>query len=336
MDYSGYSTKIIKDIIRLRRRIAASGIPAKKLDRNLILGSWNIRSFGDYYDAWSENSGSPKRNLRAMVYIAEVIQHFDVIAIQELKRNTSAMQYLLEEHLGNDWGLLMSDVTAGDKGNTERLAFIYDRRRVQTSGLAGEIVLPPNDTGDPVEQFDRTPYVVGFRTDHEQFSMLTTHIRYGDQDTDRIAEIESIARYAAKELYERAKTTPEGRNLIIMGDFNIDSRGDNPLFKAFTSTGLIVPEQLLNMKTTYGSDPKFYDQIAWFMDGLESFNQYDAGVINFADAVFKELTLRQMSYRVSDHFPLWVAFDLDSDERQIAKILNVDLASPDPFSGVKE
>jgi len=336
MDYSKLSAKIAKDIIRLRRRIAASGIPDKQLDKNLILGTWNIRSFSDYHDAWGENNGSPKRNLRAMVYIAEIIRHFDVIAIQEVKRNTSAMRYLLNELLGSDWGLLMSDVTAGDKGNTERLSFVYDRRRVQPSGLAGEIVLPPAVEGDPVEQFDRTPYMVGFQAANTYFSMLTAHIRYGDEDTDRLGELTSIANYAAKELHGRAKTTSEGNNLIVLGDFNIDSRGENPLFKAFTSTGLVVPSALLNIRTTYGSEPKFYDQIAWFMGGLEAFNRYDAGVIDFANAVFKELTLRQMSYRVSDHFPLWVAFDLDASNHQMAETLNIDMASPDPFSGVKD
>ena len=50
---------------------------------------------------------------------------------------------MLDEFLGSDWGVILSDVTAGAKGNAERFAFLYDRRRVAPSGLAGEIVLPP-------------------------------------------------------------------------------------------------------------------------------------------------------------------------------------------------
>ena len=42
--------------------------------------------------------------------------------------------------------LIMSDVTAGAAGNVERLACIYDRRRVTPSGLVGEIV----QQGQPV------------------------------------------------------------------------------------------------------------------------------------------------------------------------------------------
>lgn len=69
----------------------------------------------------------------------------------------------------------MSDVTAGDKGNTERSAYLFDTRRVTPSGLAGEIVLPPTPDGDPEEQFDRTPYLVGFVAGGERFALLTAH-----------------------------------------------------------------------------------------------------------------------------------------------------------------
>jgi hypothetical protein len=69
---------------------------------------------------------------------------------------------LMEDFLGSHWGVLLSDVTAGKKGNVERFAYLYDTRRVVPSGLAGQIVLPPGPDGRPVEQFDRTPYIVGF------------------------------------------------------------------------------------------------------------------------------------------------------------------------------
>ena len=193
MEYSDYPHTVAEDITRLRRRIAGSGIPAKQLDHNLLIGTWNIRSIGDLHESWDENDGSPKRNLRALAYIAEIIRYFDVIAIQEVKRDTSAIRYLLDEFLGNDWDVILSDVTVGDRGNTERLAYIYDKRRARPSGLAGEIVLPATAAGDPVEQFDRTPYIVGFRSAGENFALLTAHTRYGDNTADRLPEIEALA-----------------------------------------------------------------------------------------------------------------------------------------------
>ena len=38
--------------------------------------------------------------------------------------------------LGPDWAFLTSDVTEGDLGNNERLAFVYNTSRLRPSGLA--------------------------------------------------------------------------------------------------------------------------------------------------------------------------------------------------------
>jgi len=336
MDYSNYPATTVEDIVRLRRCIMASALPVKELDKNLLIGSWNIRGFGDVYKNWSENPGSPKRNLRALACIAEIVRCFDVIAIQEVKGDTSGIRMLLDGFLGPDWGVLMSDVTTGDKGNDERLTYVYDKRRVQPTGLAGEIVLPDTPQGSPQEQFDRTPYIVGFQSNHERFALLTAHIKYGNQPLDRLDEIKNLADYIATQLRERAKSGGEEKNLIVLGDFNIDQRIDNPLFQAFVSTGLYVPPQLLNLKTTYSTEPKFYDQVAWFRDDLDLLITEHAGVVNFSGAVFQEMTPFLASFRVSDHFPLWVEFRVDRSSEKMAKTLGVDPNMPDPFAGVKD
>ncbi|MGW1882527.1 hypothetical protein [Streptomyces sp. NPDC001970] len=54
-------------------------------------------------------------------------------------------------------------------------------------------------------------------------------------------------------------------NLIALGDFTIDRAGD-PLFEAFTSTGLVPAPQPAGLPRTIFDDPgaeHFYDQIAW-------------------------------------------------------------------------
>ena len=38
---------------------------------------------------------------------------------------------------------MVSDVTEGSAGNQERMAFLFDRRKIRFSGVAGEIVIPP-------------------------------------------------------------------------------------------------------------------------------------------------------------------------------------------------
>lgn len=338
MDYAHYPDFVVEDIVRLRRRLDAAGIPARRTDENLIVGTWNIREFGNFHPAWTENPGSPKRNLRGLAAIAEIVRRFDVIALQEVKRSTLALRHLMRSFLGPHWGVLLTDTSAGDKGKSERLAYLYDTRRVTPSGLSGQIVLPPTADGDPEEQFDRTPYLVGFRAGNEQFTLLTVHIRYGSTPTDRIPELRRFAHYVARELRDRSRAgaSQEEPNLIALGDFNIDRRQGNPLFDVFVETGLWVPEALRGLKTTYGTEPKHYDQIAWFRDDFGMKPTGRAGKVDFAGAVFQELSLFQMTFRVSDHFPLWIEFAIDRSEEAMARTLGADVDRPDPFAGVPD
>ena len=245
---------------------------------------------------------------------------------------------MMEHLLGPHWAVMLSDVTAGAKGNVERLALLYDTRRVTPSGLSGQIVLPPAPEGHPVEQFDRTPYMVGFRAGREHFTLLTVHIRYGRSPEDRLPELRRFAHHTAVEIRDRVRSgsSREEPNLIVLGDFNIDKRHGNPLFDAFVETGLWVPEALRELRTTYGTEAKHYDQIAWFRDDFKLKPTGAAGKIDFARAVFQELSLFQMSFRVSDHFPLWIEFSTDRSEEQMVRALGVDPDRPDPFRDVAD
>ena len=286
--YANYPKEVVGDIVKLRKLLDFTNIPPRQTDYNVIVGTWNIRGFNSIYAQWEENPDSPKRNLRAMASIAEIIRRFDVIAIQEVGRDTSGIRVLLDSFLGPNWGVMLSDTAIGSGGRTERLAYLYDQRRVMPTGLAGEIVLPPTDDGEPVAQFDRTPYIVGFKAGDERFALLTAHIKYGDKPADRIEEIRNLARYTAQEIRER--TTSEGAeeaNLIVLGDFNVDKRIGDPLFDAFCETGLVVPEPLRTLKTTYGREAKYYDQIAWFMGAFNLLGGTKCGVIDFTQALYR-------------------------------------------------
>lgn len=336
ISYADYPPAVVDDVVRLRRRLAS--LPTKTSDRNLLIASWNIRALGALHPSFDENAGSPKRNLRALACVAEVLKRFDVVAIQEIKRETTAIRALVDDFLGPDWGLILTDVTAGSSGNAERLGFVFDRRRVRSSGLAGEIVLPPTADGNPADQFDRTPYIVGFEAGGIRFSLVTAHIKFGHVPTERLPELRSFAAFVATELRDRARVNDrEIGSVIALGDFNIDERGDNPLFQAFVDKGLVVPEALRNLKTTFGASPKHYDQIAWFMgrDMRLPFSG-SAGVVDFVGAVFKELSPLETSFRVSDHFPLWAEFETDRSAAQMAEARGLDPDSPDPFRSIPD
>jgi endonuclease/exonuclease/phosphatase family metal-dependent hydrolase len=295
-------------------------ISAKKLDYNVLMATWNIRAFGDLTEKWiSSNDDSPKRDLHSLLCIAEIVSRFDVIALQEVRANLKALRHLLKV-LGSNWGLILTDVTKGDSGNGERLVFLFDTRKVRLSGLACELVVPQEQLAqigpDALEkQFARTPYAVSFQSGGKTFILVTLHVIFGKNAAARIPELKAIGEWLA----EWARNINAwDHNLIVLGDFNIDRRGDQ-LYDAFTSTGLFIPNDLNNVPRTIFSDPdkpdlgKFYDQIAWFTEDNTpalSLRYARGGFFDFTKVALKsrDLTKTQLSWRISDHYPLWAEF----------------------------
>ena len=186
-----------------------------------------------------------------------------MVAVQETRRNTTALRALLDR-LGGGWQVICSDVTKGDSGNGERLAFLYNSERVTPSGLVGEIVLPPA-TG-PVTQFARTPYLAGFTRAGVEFTLATVHVLWGAKNIDRLPEVTAFATWMRDWADRPEEWNP---NLMVLGDFNLDRVGD-PLYEAFLATGLWPPTALDYVpRTVFDNDNSrhFYDQIAWFSDG---------------------------------------------------------------------
>ena len=297
-------------------------LPAKQLDRNLLVGTWNLRAFGGLTKKWRVASDdSPKRDYGDVVLIAEVLARFDVVAVQEVRGNLRALRYLLKA-LGPDWGFTLTDVTKGDAGNDERMAFLFDTRRVKPSGLACELVVPVETDPEKIKpgafnrQFARTPYAVSFISGGQTFILVTLHVDFGSSQ-ERIDELTAIARWLAGWAEQEADWN---HNLMALGDFNIDRRGDR-LYDAFTSTGLTPAPGLSDTPRTIFESGKdnFYDQIAWFVDErkgpLLTLNPAAAGSFDFVPLLQGSLDLVSLSWKISDHYPLWVEFALPRSAR---------------------
>ncbi|WP_289021637.1 endonuclease/exonuclease/phosphatase family protein [uncultured Salegentibacter sp.] len=297
-----------------------SKIPFKKLDKNLLIATWNIRSFGSLTRKWSsEEDDSPKRDLHSILCIAAIIKRFDVIAIQEVRANIRALRDTLKI-LGNHWSLILTDVTKGDKGNGERMAYLFDTRRVNLSGLACELVVPQEWKDKDISenalqtQFARTPYAVSFKSCNHTFILITLHILYGKKSQERIPELRAIAKWLSD---WAGDVNAYHQNLITLGDFNIDERGDL-LNKTFLKEGLYVPEQLQAKSATRSifDETKYYDQIAWFKNSKSvpnlSMTFSNAGSYNFLQVAMenRKLEKRTISYMMSDHYPLWAEFKM--------------------------
>ena len=286
-------------------------VPAA-VDSNLLIASWNIRAFGGLTQGWmSGPTDSPKRNWHSIACIAEVVARFDVVAVQETRRTTAALRALLGR-LGPTWQVICSDVTEGPGGNGERLAYVYNSQRISPSGLVGEIVLPAQATG-PVSQFARTPYVASFTRGDVEFTLATVHLIWGDKAVDRLPEVTAFAEWMRS---WADRSDDFNANLLVLGDFNLDRIGA-PLFEAFLATGLWPPTELNNVARTIfqaTGKPHLYDQIAWFStpDGtalLESLTYTGrAGGFNFLPHVYPGRTRTEVSWRISDHYPLWAEF----------------------------
>jgi hypothetical protein len=94
-------TVVTEDLDRLQTALAVA-IPART-ESNLLVGTWNIRALGDLTAKWAAGAkDSPKGDWHAIACLAEVISRFDVVAVQESRRNPAALQRLLAS-LGPDW-----------------------------------------------------------------------------------------------------------------------------------------------------------------------------------------------------------------------------------------
>lgn len=309
--------------------VALDNVIPGKTDNNFLIATWNIKAFSSLTDKWTSGANdNPKRDLRAIHYISAILSRFDVIAIQELKGNLRALRHTLkyfDQILGLNYGFLMTDRSEGSASGYERMAYLYDADRIRPSGLAGEIVVPEEwiDRVNPDkmrEQFARAPYACSFKREKQTIILVTAHIDYEGADTNqRRKELKGIAEWMKNWANRTARWH---QNLIVLGDFNID-RKDDTLFKAFTSTGLKVPEILNDSYRSIFADRnsppelgKYYDQVAWFTSGKKqklNMKLKTGGSFDFVPLVYQQpspLTKSRMQHRMSDHYPLWVEFEI--------------------------
>lgn len=324
---------VIKNIVDLRKSLSSKdGIPEKKLTGNLILGTWNIREFG--------NTKYNGRMRESLYYIAEVISRFDLIAIQEVRDDLTDFNNICKI-LGNDWGSFISLVTDGVSGNRERMAFLYDKRTVSFKNVAGQIILPGESYKNA---FARAPYMIRFQSGWLKFDICTVHIYYGkasktsDEYKRRVTEIENLTGFLKKNYVEKERSN----NLFVLGDFNIeDTLSDT--YKAATSSSFKIPDAILKNKLA-GSNvkqDKIYDQILYY-NKFSDITFKNAGIFDFYKTVFnnfdnyKDRIAKHISapvitdkefndfktYQMSDHLPLWVEMNTDHAEDYLGMIIN--------------
>ncbi len=301
--------KFVGDRLLALKSALREEIQGQTDERSLRLATWNIMHFG--------NSGSYTRKPESMLYIAEIIDHFDLVAVQEVNRDLTALKKLVDDHLGSDWDYIVTDTSGSNKGkdagNNERLAFLYRKSKVVFEREAGEIVLPTGqeiaapgeeETGKSV-QFARTPFAVSFRSGWLKFKLCTVHIFYGNaKDSSpemehRRREIAKIANFLAErqelevaaavkkakaENWVNPQDAARGSNYILLGDFNITSP-EHRTMQALVDAGFEIPTA--HHRTNLGNT-HHYDQIA-FKAGDLRFRILRSGVFDMLEHVYRDI-----------------------------------------------
>lgn len=336
MPYYAGLKRIQDDVMRRRtidglkrlRTALSTAIPARTATGTLLLATWNIREF--------DSGKYGYRPAEPYYYIAEILSRFDLIAIQEVRDGLYPLQELVRI-LGADWDFLVTDVTLGSAGNSERMAYIYDRRKVSFTGVAAELVLPKaNGAKDEPVQMARSPYVAGFRAGWAYLTLATVHIYYGTGvavDPRRLAEITAFSKTIAKNASKLSSApqyapgaTPVTDNLIMLGDFNIFNRADVTM-QAITSAGFVVPEALQGIPGSNVDKNKHYDQIAYYKKLTHLKPTGNAGVLDYYEHIYRLADEADYAndravkpgrsfkdwrtYRMSDHLPMWIELGID-------------------------
>ena len=336
---SEHNEHIKSGLNRIARSLEAE-VPKKGDSNQLLIATWNIREF-----ATNKRSPSPPRSTEALAYIALIISHFDIVALQELTGNAiefeTAKQKLLDR-LGSHWQYAGSGVTEGRLGNRERLGFLFDTRSVQRTGDFDEIVLP-KEVMKSVEldrQIARTPVIAEFSTGDHKISLTNAHMYYGmptgEKRKERLKEFTALIKYLRFVL--KGSRLPSDY-LILLGDLNFD-RPNAPEAPVAQEAGFTFPKNLLAAPTNHTKRHP-YDQIilSWNAEA-EGPCVISAGVFDVFDSVYRDedvenyvgmiqaeiANLKSKSLqkkdpviyfkhwrtsKMSDHFPKWIALDFD-------------------------
>jgi len=316
-----------------KKKAAQLRIPPKQ-DGHLLLATWNIREF--------DSPSYGERSDEALLYLAEIISRFDLVAVQEVRQSLAPLDRLVRI-LGDGWQYVVTDLVSYKTGaNQERLAYLYDSHSVSFRGLAGELTLEPvKKDGSYVSfRFARDPYLVGFRSGWFKFCLVTVHILWGDSAAEypaRVVEIEAVADAVKGRVTSRYAWSDHH---ILLGDFNI-FKTEHKTFKALTANGFVVPKALQELPSN-AMKTKHYDQIAFMTESLGQLidsKHPECGVFDYYSVVYRDedqaAYARELApyvkpgkkaadvyrlwrtYQMSDHLPMWIRLRTDHSEQYL-------------------
>ena len=307
-----FAFDVATEIARLRAWKAHRKVPGRSRTR-LLVATWNVA-----------NLGAQQREDAHLQLIAEILGWFDVVAIQELRENYFDLLKIVS-FMGPRYRMLFSDAS----GNNERMAFVYDTRKLSLLEEVGEIAFPVAQlkaiklpgVAESFAGFDRTPYITAFKTANTSFGFVNVHLFYGSEGgadiRRRSLETFAVAKWAAA---RRRSKYALATHVFAMGDFNMpkNAAGD-PVFDALTRLGLELPAHSSEVGSNLTAD-KHYDQIAYFPGASKQLIDGPTGIFDLDGALFPSLWANganranffaYLRYYLSDHRLRWMQLRAD-------------------------
>ncbi len=337
-----YRFKSPYEIAALDAHFAHRKVPQRR-DGRLLLASWNIA-----------NLGVQKRTPSALKIIAHVLKRFELIAVQEVNEKFRTFAKIVEL-MGPHFDYVMTDTA----GNAERLAFVFDKRKVTPTNLFGELALRPREYPkhtvkvryrengeDKIDifpshrfvPFDRNPFLGSFRAGKVDVTLANCHLYFGKfQDSKkreereryarRVLEIFALAKWAGRRVN---KDATYDKDIILLGDMNLPSMAeDESTYRALVKFGFLPLDYVNHTTKTGGSNlgnDKTYDQMA-FAPGPIRRRIKGFGAFDFDKAVFsglwEKLSDEMSPKRALSRFNSHVKYHL-SDHRPLWVELKID------------
>jgi deoxyribonuclease-1-like protein len=255
-------------------------IPKRTAD-TIVIGSFNVQRLGP----------EKLKNKVVMNCLAQIIQQFDVIAIQEITDNSGlAIRELmrLANSSGGRYDLAISP-RIGRTGYQEEYAYIFDSTRI-AGGQEFTYVVQ-----DPADVLHREPFVGRFETRSAnpfRFSLVNIHTDPGEIST----ELDVLATVLVNvRNFEYQQLGHD--DVILLGDLNAPPGKLRGLEQI---PGLV---SLVNMPTNIRKD-KIYDNLLIDSQLTNEFTGR-AGTIDLQSAFGFDLP---QASDISDHLPVWAEF----------------------------
>jgi len=246
------------------------------------LVSWNIQNFG-------KSKSSSEIN-----FIANTIQNYDIIAIQEVVAGYGGAQAVakLADELnrkGSKWDYVISDPTSSTPHKKERYAYIWKTTHIKKIGrawLEKKYHL----------EIDREPFYCTFEYKKNKFTVVNFHAITKSQQPE--TEIKYFKFLPA--IYPNL-------NLLFVGDFNCPQ--SHTVFIPLKKMG--YKSILVNQKTSLKQTVKNGKYLASEYDNIfyntSKIKRIDKGVISF----YKNFGSLKEARMISDHIPIWFEFSLN-------------------------